>query len=53
MAARIALMPVMYFVSYALFGIGLGSTPLLVRAFSRRRVRETPRMQRPMESLQI
>jgi hypothetical protein len=53
MAARIALMPVVYFVSYVLFGIGLGTTPLLVRALSRRRVPETPHTQRPMKPLQI
>ena len=35
MAARIALMPVAYFVAHVLFGIGLGVTPLLVRALSR------------------
>ncbi len=35
MAARIALMPVAYFVAHVLFGIGLGTTPLLVRALSR------------------
>ena len=53
MAARIALMPIAYFVAHVLFGIGLGITPLLVRALSRRRVRETPRMERPVEPLQI
>ena len=52
MAARIALMPIAYFVAHVLFGIGLGITPLLVRALSRRRVRETPRMGHPVEPLQ-
>jgi hypothetical protein len=37
MAARIALMPVAYFVAHVLLGIGLGTTPLLVRALSRQR----------------
>ena len=53
MAARIALMPIAYFVAHVLFGIGLGITPLLVRALSRRRARETPRMERQAEPLQI
>jgi len=51
MAARIALMPMAYFVAHVLFGIGLGLTPLFVRAFSRerhgRRSRDTQRMDRP------
>jgi hypothetical protein len=37
LAARMALMPAMYFVAHVLFGIGLGTTPLLVWALSRRR----------------
>src|SRR5262249_49477281 len=49
MAARIALIPIMYFVAHVLFGIGLGTTPLWVRALSRRRVRETPRMERQVK----
>jgi hypothetical protein len=53
MEARIALMPGAYFVAHVLFGIALGITPLLVRALSRRRVRETPPMERPVEPLQI
>ena len=52
MAARIALMPMAYFFAHVLFGIGLGLTPLFVRAFSRerhgRRSRETQRMDRPV-----
>ncbi|MBV8138760.1 MAG: hypothetical protein JO121_24505 [Deltaproteobacteria bacterium] len=51
MAARIALMPVAYFVAHVLFGIGLGITPLLVRALSRGRVGETPRMERSVKPL--
>jgi len=53
MAARIALIPVAYFVAHLLFGIGLGTTPLLVRALRRGRVRFTPRMERPVEPKQI
>jgi uncharacterized membrane protein YagU involved in acid resistance len=46
MAARIALMPLAYFIAHLLFGIGLGLTPVFVRTFSRkgddqRRVRRT------------
>ena len=52
MAARIALMPMAYFFAHVLFGIGLGLTPLFVRAFSRerhgRRRRETQHMDRPV-----
>jgi hypothetical protein len=47
MAARIALMPAAYFFAHVLFGIGLGLTPLFIRAFSRRRGRPTRRMERP------
>ncbi|MBV8136186.1 MAG: hypothetical protein JO121_11240 [Deltaproteobacteria bacterium] len=53
MEARIALMPVAYFVAHVLFGISLGITPLLVRALSRRRVRETPRYGASGETSQI
>ena len=49
MEARIALMPVAYFVVYVLFGVGLGTTPLLVRALSRRRIREKLSTERPVE----
>lgn len=41
MEARIALMPIAYFVAHVLFGVGLGTTPLLVGALSRRRIRNT------------
>ena len=37
MAARIALMPMAYFVAHLLYGIGLGLTPLFIRTFSRKR----------------
>jgi uncharacterized membrane protein YagU involved in acid resistance len=37
MAARVALMPVAYFVAHLLYGIGLGMTPIFVRTFSRKR----------------
>ena len=53
MAARMALVPVAYLAAHVLFGIGLGTTPLLARAFSRRRVRDTARMERPVEPSQI
>jgi hypothetical protein len=53
MAARIALMPIAYFVAHVLFGVGLGITPLLVRALSRRRVRGTLHMGHVAEPLQI
>jgi uncharacterized membrane protein YagU involved in acid resistance len=37
MAARIALMPMAYFIAHLLYGIGLGLTPLFIRAFSGKR----------------
>ena len=37
MAARVALMPLAYFIAHLLYGIGLGLTPIFVRAFSRKR----------------
>jgi uncharacterized membrane protein YagU involved in acid resistance len=52
MAARIALMPMAYFVAHLLYGIGLGLTPLFIRAFSRKRD-EPRRMERPAEALPI
>jgi uncharacterized membrane protein YagU involved in acid resistance len=51
MAARIALMPMAYFVAHLLFGIGLGLTPIFVRAFSRKR--HDHRRMRPAEALPI
>jgi len=51
MAARIALMPLAYFVAHLLFGIGLGLTPLFVRTFSRRR--DERRFESPAEALPI
>ena len=53
MAARIALMPMAYFVAHVLFGIGLGMTPLFIRAFSGRHGRETRRIQHPSQPLAI
>jgi uncharacterized membrane protein YagU involved in acid resistance len=50
MAARIALMPLAYFIAHMLFGIGLGLTPVFVRAFSRER-QERRRMGRRTEAL--
>jgi hypothetical protein len=35
MAARIALMPIAFFIAHVLFGIGLGLSAVFVRAFSR------------------
>jgi uncharacterized membrane protein YagU involved in acid resistance len=52
MAARMALMPMAYFVAHLLFGIGLGLTPLFVRTFSRKR-RDERRVERPAEALPI
>ena len=52
MAARIALMPMAYFVAHLLFGIGLGLTPLFIRTFSRKRD-DRRRTQRPAEPLAI
>ena len=43
MAARMALMPLAYFIAHLLYGIGLGMTPVFVRSFSRKR------HDRPME----
>ena len=37
MAARMALMPLAYFIAHLLYGIGLGMTPVFVRRFSRKR----------------
>ena len=37
MAARIALMPLAYFIAHLLYGIGLGLTPVFIRTFSRKR----------------
>jgi uncharacterized membrane protein YagU involved in acid resistance len=52
MAARIALMPLAYFIAHLLFGIGLGLTPLFVRTFSRKR-HDQRRVERPAEVLPI
>jgi len=51
MAARVALMPIGYFIAHVLFGIGLGMTPLFIRAFTRGRGQETQRIDRPSEPL--
>jgi uncharacterized membrane protein YagU involved in acid resistance len=52
MAARIALMPLAYFIAHLLFGIGLGLTPIFVRTFSRKR-HDQRRKERPAEALPI
>jgi len=53
MAARIALMPMAYFVAHLLFGVGLGMTPIFVRGFSRKSRDDRRRMERPAEPLPI
>jgi len=50
MAARIALMPMAYFVAHLLYGIGLGLTPLFIRAFSGK-VDDRRRVSRRTEAL--
>jgi uncharacterized membrane protein YagU involved in acid resistance len=50
MAARMALMPLAYFIAHLLYGIGLGMTPVFVRTFSRKR--HDHRMDRAAEALQ-
>jgi uncharacterized membrane protein YagU involved in acid resistance len=51
MAARIALMPLAYFVAHLLYGIGLGTSPIFIRTFSRNH--HDHRMERPAEGLPI
>ncbi len=50
MAARIALMPMAYFVAHLLFGLSLGLTPLFIRAFGGK-VDERRRVSRRTEAL--
>ena len=50
MAARVALMPLGYFIAHLLYGIGLGMTPIFVRRFSRKR--QDHRRERAAEALQ-
>lgn len=52
MAARVALMPMAYFVAHLLYGIGLGMTPVFVRTFSRKR-HDHRRVEREAEALPI
>ena len=52
MAARIALMPMAYFEAHLLYGIGLGLTPLFIRAFSGKRD-ERRRVSRRTEALPV
>lgn len=51
MAARIALMPLAYFVAHLLYGIGLGLTPVFVRTFGRKR--NERRLARPAAALPV
>ena len=51
MEARIALMPLAYFIANLMHGIGLGTTPIFIRAFSRKR--HGHRMERAVEVLPI
>jgi len=51
MAARIALMPMAYFVAHLLFGIGLGLTPIFVRGFSKEQPEQRRRVARRTEAL--
>src|SRR5258708_2003814 len=52
MAARIALMPLAYFIAHLLYGIGLGLTPIFIRTFSRKPY-EPRRVERETEALPI
>ena len=52
MAARIALMPLAYFIAHLVFGIGLGLTPVFVRMFSRKHP-DQRRVEPPAEALPI
>jgi uncharacterized membrane protein YagU involved in acid resistance len=52
MAARIALMPLAYFMAHLLYGIGLGMTPVFIRTFSRKR-HDNRRAERPAEAFTI
>jgi hypothetical protein len=53
MAARVALMPMAYFIAHVLFGIGLGTTPLFIRAFTPRTGRQTQLLEKLSEPLTI
>jgi uncharacterized membrane protein YagU involved in acid resistance len=52
MEARVALMPMAYFIAHLLYGIGLGLTPIFIRTFSRRPY-EPRRVERETEALPI
>jgi uncharacterized membrane protein YagU involved in acid resistance len=52
MAARVALMPLAYFIAHLLYGIGLGLTPVFIRTFSRKRHNDR-RVERPAEAFTI
>lgn len=51
MAARIALMPLAYFIAHLLYGIGLGMTPIFIRTFSGKR--RDHRVEREAEALPV
>jgi hypothetical protein len=51
MAARIALMPLAYFIAHLLFGIGLGLTPVFVRTFGGKGRKDRRRVARRTEAL--
>jgi uncharacterized membrane protein YagU involved in acid resistance len=51
MAARMALMPLAYFIAHLLYGIGLGMSPIFIRTFSRKR--HGHRMERAAEAVPI
>ena len=51
MAARIALMPLAYFIAHLLLGIGLGLTPVFVRTFGGKGREDRRRMARRTEAL--
>jgi hypothetical protein len=37
MAARVALIPLVYFIAHVLYGLGLSTTPIFIRTFTRKR----------------
>jgi hypothetical protein len=39
MAARVAFIPLAYFIAHVLYGLGLSTTPIFIRTFSKQRNR--------------